>query len=264
MDQTPNLELPYIMAAQAQKHVTHNEAIRALDAVVHLAVIDRNQNTPPASPANGDRYIVAPSPFGDWADQAHNIAAFQDGAWSFYKPQIGWTTWVADETLQLVWDGSAWAPTASSSASVNPTPLVGVNATADTTNRFALSSEAALLKLLCRRHDNAVHFTQLKALNKFSRNKTWPISLAQQIFNAVNRENWSPVLRCATAENEHITRKQRSLHVPPSARVPDTPGNHRAIPCVPLSGQVFHCNAFTMNLSVCNSPAVARLITHAL
>jgi hypothetical protein len=35
MDQTPNLKLPYILPSQAQKHVTHNEALRLLDAVVH-------------------------------------------------------------------------------------------------------------------------------------------------------------------------------------------------------------------------------------
>ncbi|HEY5829350.1 MAG TPA: DUF2793 domain-containing protein, partial [Hyphomicrobiaceae bacterium] len=28
MDSSPNLILPYIIAAQAQKHVTHNEALR--------------------------------------------------------------------------------------------------------------------------------------------------------------------------------------------------------------------------------------------
>ena len=32
MDRTDNLDIPYIMAAQAQKHVTHNDAVRALDA----------------------------------------------------------------------------------------------------------------------------------------------------------------------------------------------------------------------------------------
>ena len=82
MDDTPNLGLPYIMAAQSQKHVTHNEAIRALDAVVQLAVLDRDLATPPGSPAEGDRYIVAASPTGDWDGQAGNIAAFQDGAWA--------------------------------------------------------------------------------------------------------------------------------------------------------------------------------------
>lgn len=32
MDSSPNLQLPYIMPSQAQKHVTHNEALRTLDA----------------------------------------------------------------------------------------------------------------------------------------------------------------------------------------------------------------------------------------
>ena len=46
MDETPNLELPYIVAAQAQKHVTHNEAIRALDAIVQIGAIDRDLAAP--------------------------------------------------------------------------------------------------------------------------------------------------------------------------------------------------------------------------
>jgi hypothetical protein len=34
MDQTENLKIPYILPSQAQKHVTHNEAIKAIDAIV--------------------------------------------------------------------------------------------------------------------------------------------------------------------------------------------------------------------------------------
>ena len=33
-DITTHLLLPYILASQAQKHVTHNEALRLLDAMV--------------------------------------------------------------------------------------------------------------------------------------------------------------------------------------------------------------------------------------
>jgi len=58
MDQTPNLKLPYIMAAQDQKHVTHNEAIRALDTISQLSVYSRNQTASPGVPGDGDRYIV--------------------------------------------------------------------------------------------------------------------------------------------------------------------------------------------------------------
>lgn len=141
-DTTPNLALPYIMAAQAQKHVTHNDAVRALDALVQMSVLDRDLAAPPSSPEQGDRYIVGPSPSGPWAGQALSIAAWQDGAWAFYMPREGWLTWVADENVLLVFDGSGWS--AAALASVNPVAAVGVNATADTTNRLTVSSPASL------------------------------------------------------------------------------------------------------------------------
>jgi len=144
MDTTPNLALPYILAAQAQKHVTHNEAIRALDAIVQAGVLDRDLPAPPASPAEGDRYIVAGGASGVWTGRAGQIAAWQDGAWMFYEPRPGWLAWVIDEDLLIVWSGAAWQPV-ETAASVNPTPLVGVNTTADTTNRLAVSSPNTLL-----------------------------------------------------------------------------------------------------------------------
>ena len=47
-DSTTHLGLPYLLAAQAQKHVSHNEALRLLDAMVQLSVLDRTRTTPPA------------------------------------------------------------------------------------------------------------------------------------------------------------------------------------------------------------------------
>ncbi len=108
MDTTANLELPYIMAAQAQKHVTHNEALRALDALVQLSVADRDLAIPPSSPAEGSRYIVAASASGAWAEKSGMIAAWQDGAWAFLAPREGWICWIADEDFAAVWTGTAW------------------------------------------------------------------------------------------------------------------------------------------------------------
>lgn len=52
MDQTPKLKMPYILPSQAQKHVTHNEALRLLDAVVYLSVKSGSRiRTPEALPA---------------------------------------------------------------------------------------------------------------------------------------------------------------------------------------------------------------------
>ena len=61
MPDTPLIGLPLLEASQAQKHVTHNEALLLLDAMLHLAVISRALATPPASPGDGDRYLVAAS-----------------------------------------------------------------------------------------------------------------------------------------------------------------------------------------------------------
>jgi len=143
MTTTTNLKLPYIMAAQAQKHVTHNEALRALDAVVHLGVSDRHLVAPPDTPSEGDRHIVAADASGAWESRSGQIAAFQDGAWAYFAPNAGWIAWVADENTALVFDGDAWVEFTGSD--INPAQLVGVNTTADITNRLAVKSEAVLL-----------------------------------------------------------------------------------------------------------------------
>ena len=58
-DTTPNLKLPFIMPSQAQKHVTYNEALRLLDGIIHLSVVSDEFNTPPTTPVEEARYIVA-------------------------------------------------------------------------------------------------------------------------------------------------------------------------------------------------------------
>lgn len=108
MDTSPNLQLAFLMAAQSQKHVTYNEAMRALDALVQQSVLDKDLATPPSSPADGVRYIVAASPTGAWVGQAGKLAAWQDGAWAFYMPREGWLAWVADEDVLYAYDGTAW------------------------------------------------------------------------------------------------------------------------------------------------------------
>lgn len=108
MTNTPNLALPFIYAAQAQKHVTHNEALRGLDCLVQLSVLSRVLAAPPGSPADGARYIVAASPTGLWTGQAGKIAAYQDGTWTFYQPLEGWALWVADEATMLVYVSGVW------------------------------------------------------------------------------------------------------------------------------------------------------------
>src|SRR5690554_288421 len=141
-DATTNLLLPYILAAQAQKHVTHNETLRILDGLVQLSVLDRDLTAPPGSPADGDRYIVASGATGDWAGWDLNVALWTDGAWLRLPPRTGWRAWVEDEGLLLVYDGAGWVGT--TPAALQNLALLGLGTTADGSNPFSAKLNAAL------------------------------------------------------------------------------------------------------------------------
>jgi hypothetical protein len=141
-DATTNLALPYILAAQAQKHVTHNEALRLLDGLVQLSVLDRDLTAPPGSPADGDRYIVASGGSGDWAGWDLNVALFTDGTWLRLPPRTGWRAWVDNEGLLLVYDGAGWIGT--TPEALQNMALLGLGTTADAANPFSAKLNAAL------------------------------------------------------------------------------------------------------------------------
>ena len=105
---SPRLLLPYLQAAQAQKHVTHNEALRRLDGLVNLTVEDRSRSTPPANPIEGAAYLVAAGATGLWAGWSGDIAVWADGAWMRLPARIGWRLWVIAEQVMLVRLAAGW------------------------------------------------------------------------------------------------------------------------------------------------------------
>ncbi|MDQ2067268.1 DUF2793 domain-containing protein [Xinfangfangia sp. CPCC 101601] len=154
-DETDILRLPLMLPSQAQKHVTHNEALLALDALVQLVVLNRDLTVPPALPVSGDRHIVAVGATLDWAGKDRQIAVMTAEGWQFYPALNGWQAQVLAEGQAVVFDGFDWK-------GVSELPLqvreLGISASPDATNRLALSAPATLLN-----HAGAGH--QLK-LNK--------------------------------------------------------------------------------------------------
>lgn len=150
-DQTPNLSLPFILPAQAQKHVTHNEAIELLDLLVQLTLVSISQASPPPDPSEGQAWAVPAGALGDWAAQAGMIATWRGGGWLFVVPRDGWRAWVGDAAALHVYADGVWQP-----KGVAPTfqnlPQIGINASADATNRLTLRAAAALFD-----HDGAGH-----------------------------------------------------------------------------------------------------------
>lgn len=147
MTDTPNLGLPFIDGSQAQKHVTHNEALRILDAAIQIGVLDLTLTTPPLSPSDGERYVVASGATGAWAGKDDAIATWQDGAWAFLTPKTGWCIWSAADESLFVFDGSAWQ-SAGGAASLDNVAQLGVNAAASAPNLLTVRSNDALFSAI--------------------------------------------------------------------------------------------------------------------
>lgn len=163
MSQTSaRFNLPYIMPGQAQKHVTHNEAVRALDALLHISVLSRAVDSPPAAPSEGNSYLISRVPTGVFEGYAQSLAYFIDSAWMIYPPVQGLIVNVEDEAICLIWRGSEWTELGTGDGIVDISTLTfetfGINAAADTFNRLVLNSDASLFN-----HNGAGH--QLK-INK--------------------------------------------------------------------------------------------------
>ncbi len=108
--------LPLLASGQAQKEVTHNEAVLAIDRLLQLAVTSRGVSTPPAAPVAGEAYIVPVVAAGAWADRASAIATFDGFGWTFTVPVRGCLAWIGDEGVFSVFDGywsdDGWAVSA--------------------------------------------------------------------------------------------------------------------------------------------------------
>ncbi|EAR50138.1 hypothetical protein OG2516_19010 [Oceanicola granulosus HTCC2516] len=148
-DRSDRLALPYLLPAQAQKHVTHNEALEALDVLVQLAVEAVGTSAPPASPAAGEAHVVGAGAGGAWAGQDGRVAAWSGSGWVFHAPRPGWRAWDKATATLMIWSGSAWLAAAGAAPEAG---TLGVNTSADATNRLAVAAPATLLT-----HEGAGH-----------------------------------------------------------------------------------------------------------
>jgi hypothetical protein len=140
MTTTNNLGITLVEQSQAQKEVTVNEAISVLEALQNRGVEDVNLATPPVSPSAGAAYIIAASGTGAWAGKDGKIAYF-NAVWKFITPREGLLIWVNDEDTLYYFSGSAWLKY---SDNLNNISKLGINATADATNKLAVNSDAIL------------------------------------------------------------------------------------------------------------------------
>ena len=186
-EHSPNLQLPYILPSQAQKHVTHNEALGVLDAVVQASVLDKTLATPPAAPVSGACYIIADSATGAWAGSEASIAVWDNSSWLIITPGTGWRVWEQTANEMLVFDGTDWVTLMGPLQNID---AVGIHTTADATNRLSVASDASLFT-----HDGTDH--QIKI------NKAADTDTASVLFQS----NWIGRIEAGLAGNTDLSVK---------------------------------------------------------
>ena len=142
MSNSPRLALPYLDAAQAQKHVTMNEGLARLDMAAAGRVETMVLSSPPASPVEGEAHIISEGAGDAWAGHDRKVAAYLNGGWDFIAPWAGWKLWVAGSSGFAMFDGASWnlvsQPTSASGAvtalrQVEVDHVIASGATSETT-----------------------------------------------------------------------------------------------------------------------------------
>ena len=101
---TTNFEFPLLFSGQAQKEFFLNQSISLIDAMLAATAV-QTIGSPPASPTEGECYIVDPTPSGDWAGHQDQIAIRIGGDWHFVPPHDGMSVFDQDAGVTKHYDG---------------------------------------------------------------------------------------------------------------------------------------------------------------
>lgn len=87
------------------------------------------------TPSLDQKWIVGSTPVGVWAGHADDIANWNGSSWDFDTPTEGWKTWVLDEDVTYIFDGTNWVKIGSTVTHAN---LIGLTAPHDDHTQYLL------------------------------------------------------------------------------------------------------------------------------
>ena len=108
MTETYQFQLPLVQGAQAQKHVTINEALARLDAAAQLRLVSVVETLPPTNLADGMAFGVPTGAVNAWDGHSGKVAIYANSGWVFLPPSVGWSAWVEDAADFAIFDGVNW------------------------------------------------------------------------------------------------------------------------------------------------------------
>lgn len=107
-DVSPLFSMPLLVAGQAQKEITHNEALVVIDALIAGSTLAAGLNAPATSPQPGQCWLVGESPSGAWSGQARALAIWTFGGWRFVQMPLGSVIRVGTSRVSFRRTESGW------------------------------------------------------------------------------------------------------------------------------------------------------------
>jgi hypothetical protein len=96
MSKTGRLGLPYILQAQAQKEVTHNQLLNMLDVYLNT-VVEAMVDELPIDAKTGSIYIIN-----------NELAQYNNGSWTCYPALELMEIWLRDKQAKMIFNGEKW------------------------------------------------------------------------------------------------------------------------------------------------------------
>lgn len=229
-DTSSNLSLPYLLASQTQKHVTYNELVNKIDALLMLCLASKSMNTLPLLPIEGQCFIIAPNGINDWDGKAGNIAIFQNLGWEYVVPQKGFIAYIIDENKTYIYNG-AW---------VNISETINQN---ENFNKFAIGTSSDVANPFSAKLNNALFCAKYVSDNgdgnlRIKINKESTAKTASFLF----QNNWAGRVEFGLCDNDNFSIKLSA------------DGNAWSSPLV-IDNVTLRCNVFGINF---NAEAAGR------
>ena len=106
---SPRFDLPLLAVAQAQKEITHNEALILIDALLHPVAEGVNAEPPSLVTEDaGKCWIIGADATGIWVGRDDALACWTGSGWRYIAPVVGMAVIDRSDGVRFLWSGSDW------------------------------------------------------------------------------------------------------------------------------------------------------------
>ncbi len=108
--QSPRHHLPFLAVGQAQKEITHNEALLLTDALL-FASVESELSVPPTLAAEtntGKCWLIGAGATGIWLSKVGQVAVWTGGSWRYLLPIDGMCIWNNANSTRIFRRDGAW------------------------------------------------------------------------------------------------------------------------------------------------------------